>query len=155
MPRRATPRRSTRAATARKMNAAEVLARLNEHHSTVIFPNMFERLTFANVFEVEYHFHVDKPSDVIYLTKSVCFFAPVRSPSSTLTIEFQRAEGALMGEWIAHVVNFKDMKNSGNGILGFTANLSEVEKLLDDSYEAVTTDQVPDRTVVGMGAGAA
>ena len=32
------------------------------------------------------------------------------------------------------------------------------EKLLDDSYETVTTDEVPDRAVVGMvgmGAGAA
>ena len=108
MPRSRRMSRRSITVTTPKMNASEVLARLNEHHSAVVFPNMFKRLTFANVFEVEYHFYVEKPSNVIYLTKTVCFFAPVRSPKTTLTIEFKREDGTLMGEWIAHVVNVKD-----------------------------------------------
>lgn len=151
MPRSRMPRRQATRPRAQKMNASEVLACLNKHHSTVVFPNMFRRLTFANVFEVEYHFYAEKPSDVIYLTKTVCFFSPVRSPNSTLTIDFEREDGTLMGEWIAHIVNVKDLKKSRSGIIGFTANLSNIEKL-DDSYK-VTTNEVPYRAAVGMGAG--
>ena len=152
MPRRHASCRHATRATALKMNV-EMLARLNEYHSRVVFPNRFDRdITFADVSEVQYHFHVDKASDVIYLSKTVCFFASAGSLSSKVTIKFQRTEGALMGEWIAQVVDVKDLKKkkSGKGILGFTANAGK----LDDSYESMTTD-VPDRAVVGMGPGAA
>ena len=60
-----------------------------------------------------------------------------------------------MGKWIAHVVKTRDVETSCNGIIGFTADLAEVNELLDYGYEAVTTDEIPDRAVVGMGADSA
>ena len=50
-PPRPTPRRTT-------MTPQEVIARLNNYHRTVVFPNMFDRLQFDMIAEVEYNFVV-------------------------------------------------------------------------------------------------
>lgn len=37
------------------MTAQEVIARINDHHRKVIFPTMFDRLSFDKIAEVEYN----------------------------------------------------------------------------------------------------
>lgn len=148
---RRTARRSTAAPTAPKLDAAQVLARLNEHHRTVVFPAMFDRLSFDHVREVEYHFHVHKPSHSIQLDKTVCFLDAQRTPNATLTIEFVPADGQRLGEWISHVVDPSQVQGRG-GILGFTADQETVDRKLAANYESVVNLPVDDRTAVGMGA---
>lgn len=159
-PARRSPRRSSRspsaAADGPKLDAAQVLSRLNEHHRSVIFPAMFERLSFDHVREVEYHFHVDRATNVIRVTQTVCFFSHDRNPEMTLVIGFKPADGERLGAWIAHVVRPQDVTtSSGKGILGFTANQDIVDAALGSGFESLSNTTVDDRAAVGMGAASA
>ena len=140
------PRSSRAAATAATEPAAQVLSRLNEHLRSVIFPAMFERLSFDHICEVEYCFHVDKETHVMQVTKTFCFFSPDRNSDTTLLIEFAPADSKRMGAWISHIIPH----GMERGIVGFTNNQETVEHKLGAGYESAVT-RVIDRASAGMG----
>ena len=103
------------------MTPQEVIARLNKHQSTVVFPRMFEKLRFDMVAEVEYHFEVDKKR--VYVTKSEFWMSSDRAPAGHFVIEFTGEERKSMGRWLHHVIDPNAMKaKKTSGRIGFTMN---------------------------------
>ena len=101
------------------MTAQEVIARINNHHRKVIFPNMFEQLTFDMFAEVEYSFVIDKK--IIRVTRSEFWVTSDRNvDKGHFAIEFKPEDGKKMGRWLHHVVDPNTTKGSGK--IGFTLN---------------------------------
>ena len=107
------------------MTPHEVLKKLNDHHRAVIFPRIFDKLTFDMISEVEYHFVLDKVRDNkrLRVTKSEFWMSSDRAPSGNFKIEFDADDGRFMGRWLHNVVDPKTMcAKHPSGKIGFTMN---------------------------------
>ena len=118
MPKTATPRSKPRAPT---MSAQQVIVRINDYHRRVIFPSMFDRLTFDMIAEVEYNFVIEQKR--VRVTKSDFWMSSDRADKGHFVIEFKPEDGTHMGRWLHHVVDPNATKGkTTSGKIGFTMN---------------------------------
>lgn len=99
------------------MTPSQVLTRLNNHHRGIIFPRMFETITFDMIAEVEYSFELKNLR--LCVTQSEFWCSPNRDSTGNFVIQVPEQEGMRMGRWLHHVIDPKSIGDR-TGKIGYT-----------------------------------